>query len=290
MRFRPVQAAHRRSLANWVLAGSLALVWIAAANAQRPMQTDEEDIPAKSSAKTGKGAKGAKTKQPANESLKLETKDGVLLHVDYLPGMISTEEAQKAGIKKPEECVPVILLHMAKGSGADWRPLARSLQRMGCAVIIPDLRGHGQSTQVKRGGATLTIDQATMRRADDFEAMVTQDMEAVKKFVIEKNNKGELNLRKLCVVGAEMGAAVAINWAAADWSWPPLATGPQGQDVNGLVLLTPVWSHKGMTIVNATKHADVQRSISVMILVGNKDSNGLNDAAPASQSFSVVPS
>jgi hypothetical protein len=103
-------------------------------------------------------------------------------------------------------------------------------------------------------------------------------MERIKKFIIEKNNAGELNLRKLCVVGAELGAAVAVNWAALDWSWPPLATGPQGQDVNGLVLITPLWGYKGMSIVNATKHPAVQQSISTLIIIGGQDNANLNDA------------
>jgi alpha-beta hydrolase superfamily lysophospholipase len=151
------------------------------------------------------------------------------------------------------------------------------LARAGHAVIVPDLRGHGQSTQVKRGTQSGTIDQATMRKAD-FDAMVLIDMERIKKFLIAENNAGKLNIRKLCVVGAELGAAVAVNWAALDWSWPPLATGPQGQDVNGLVLITPIWSHKGMTIVPATKQPSVQGSISTMIIVGDKDSANMNDA------------
>ena len=49
-----------------------------------------------------------------------------------------------------------------------------------------------------------------------FKAMVTCDMEAVKKFLWERNNAGELNIDKLCVVGAEMGASVAVNFALAD--------------------------------------------------------------------------
>jgi alpha-beta hydrolase superfamily lysophospholipase len=139
------------------------------------------------------------------------------------------------------------------------------------------LRGHGKSTQVSRGGRTGRIDHATMRMAD-YERMVTLDLEAIKKFIIEKNNDGELNLRKLCVVGAEMGAAVGINWAALDWSWPPLATGPQGQDVSALVLITPVYRYNGLSIVNATKQAGVQRNISMLIIVGSQDSANLREA------------
>jgi hypothetical protein len=71
---------------------------------------------------------------------------------------------------------------------------------------------------------------------------------------------------------------VAVNWAALDWSWPRLATGPQGQDVNGLVLLTPVWSHKGMTIVDASNHPAIQGSIATAIFVGSKNAANLREA------------
>jgi pimeloyl-ACP methyl ester carboxylesterase len=211
------------------------------------------------------------------QAITLETKDGVQLHVEYRPGAPPSDGSGK-------DIVPVVLLHMSKGSGADWKPLAESLSRAGHAVIVPDLRGHGQSTQINRGGRSGTIEQATLRKTD-IEAMVTQDLERIKKFVIEKNNLGELNLRKLCLVGAEMGAAVAVNWAALDWSWPPLATGPQGQDVNGLVLLTPAWGFKGMSIVNATKQQDVTASISTMIIVGSGDTANLREARRLQQIF-----
>ena len=41
--------------------------------------------------------------------------------------------------------------------------------------------------------------------------MVTQDMVAVKDFLWDKNNAGELNIDKLCIIGAEIGASVALN-------------------------------------------------------------------------------
>jgi alpha-beta hydrolase superfamily lysophospholipase len=215
---------------------------------------------------SGKGPLGGK-------DIVLETRDGVQLHVEYRRPLLKKGASKDVG----KEVVPVVLLHMAKGSGADWKPLAEALQRAGHAVIVPDLRGHGKSTEVKRGGRTAAIDQASMRPGD-FAAMVTQDMERIKKFIIEENNAGQLNLRKLCLVGAEMGAAVAINWAAMDWSWPPLATGPQGQDVNGLVLISPVWQHKGMTIVDASNHPAIQGSISTAIVVGSKNAASLREA------------
>jgi pimeloyl-ACP methyl ester carboxylesterase len=253
-------------------AGGLALavtltacsIWLVEGLHAQPPST--ESAPARGQ----RGGKVEKSILKPEDVPPLETKDGVQLHIEYRRPNLAKNANKK-------EIVPVVLLHMSKGSGADWQPLAEALQRAGHAVIVPDLRGHGKSTEVKRGGRTVAIDQATMRPGD-FAAMVTQDLERIKKFIIDENNKEQLNLRKLCLVGAEMGAVVAINWAALDWSWPRLATGPQGQDVNGLVLLTPVWSHKGMTIVDASNHPAVQGSIATAIFVGSKNAANLREA------------
>ena len=41
--------------------------------------------------------------------------------------------------------------------------------------------------------------------------MVREDMRAVKDFLWERNNAGQLNIDKLCIVGADMGASVALD-------------------------------------------------------------------------------
>ena len=46
--------------------------------------------------------------------------------------------------------------------------------------------------------------------------MLQFDLIAVKKLLWKKNNKKELNLDKLTVIGVEDGAALALAYAAAD--------------------------------------------------------------------------
>jgi pimeloyl-ACP methyl ester carboxylesterase len=222
-----------------------------------------------------KGTKAADDGKP--RKLSLETKDGVQLHAAYYPPQSSKQGALG------KETVPVILVHMHKGSIADYKTLAEALSAAGHAVIVPDLRGHGESTRVERNGRAKKIDQSTMVKAD-YEAMIN-DLEAVKSFLLSEHNDGKLNIRKLCVVGAEMGAVVALNWAALDWSWPRLVTGPQGQDVQALVLITPQWGFKGLNIKNATGRVDLLKSASVMIIAGAKDSANLDDARRLNQLF-----
>ncbi|MHB1037708.1 MAG: alpha/beta hydrolase [Pirellulales bacterium] len=205
-------------------------------------------------APAGKSAEGEKIPPP--EPVAWRTPDGVQLKATYYPGT------------KKKETVPVILLHVWKGSRQDYEPLALFLQQKGHAVLVPDLRGHGESVRVT--GVSRPLDPETLQPTQ-YARMSTVDMEVVKRFLMEKNNAGELNIDKLCVVGAEMGALVALDWARIDWSWPPLATGKQGQDVKALVLISPEWSFKNLRANAPLAHPAVRSQISVLIAYG-KDS------------------
>lgn len=211
-----------------------------------------------------------KKKLPPPQIVGLKTRDGVQLSATYYPSPLEGE-AQK-------DAVPVILLHPYKGSRADFSDLALALQGAGCAVLAPDLRGHGLSTRrINSDGKEVEIEQALMTR-NDFEAMGhadtkwSGDVEACNNFLRARNNAKELNIDKLVLVGAEMGAAVAVNWAQSDWSWPVLPGAPkQGQDVKALVLLSPEWSFRGLQIGNAIGDRDFVGRLSWMIMVGEQD-------------------
>lgn len=176
---------------------------------------------------------------------------------------------------KGKESAPVVCLHEYKGSRADYADFALQLQKAGHAVLTVDLRGHGQSTTVRGTDRAFTVEEL---RPADFGLMATQDMEAVKRWLLAKNNAGELNIERLSVVGAEMSTVVAINWAAIDWAWPVLATGKQGQDVKALVLLTPTDNFRGMRTTPATGTPALQQNISFQIVAGTKNRSALSDA------------
>ncbi len=212
----------------------------------------------------------AKKKLPPPQNVAFKTRDGVHIGATYYPSPWE-KEMQK-------EAVPVILLHSFKGSRAEFNDLALALQDAGCAVLAPDLRGHGQSTRrINSDGKEVEIEQALMNH-QDFEAMghadlqTSGDVEACNKFLRIKNNSKELNIDKLVIVGSEMGAEVAINWAESDWSWPVLPGAPkQGQDVKALVLLSPQWSFRGLPVGNAIGDHDFVSRLSWLILVGEQD-------------------
>jgi pimeloyl-ACP methyl ester carboxylesterase len=209
---------------------------------------------------------------PTPEEVSVRTKEpggSVELYATFYPG------------SNGKESVPIILLHSWKGSRADFAPLVPVLHEKGHALLLPDLRGHGQSRRrvfaSPRGLVTETLDADKFRPAD-FGAMVQYDLEAWKRFLLERNDAEALNIERLCVIGAEMGAGVALNWALLDWSWPQYPGMKQGQDVKALVLLSPQWNFRGLEAQRALSHPYISSSMSIMLIVGARDSRALQDA------------
>ncbi len=175
---------------------------------------------------------------PAQETLTLETSDGVALNAIYFPG---TNE---------KETIPVILLHGWEDSHISLIEMAAKLQeKHGYAVIVPDLRGHGKSNK------TVTGDEIeTDRWRADQVGTVIEDIEACKNFLIGKNNEGELNIDMLSVVAEEQVTILAAVWTIRDWSFESFGSRKQGQDVKSLILLNPHRSFKGINGNNAYRH------------------------------------
>jgi pimeloyl-ACP methyl ester carboxylesterase len=249
----------RRAALGWL---RWPAVWMAALLLSAPA------LAAPAAAKPAKELKEGELPKP--EDLVVRTDDGLELTLTYYAGT------------KGRQTIPVVLLHMWKQSRNDFKELAPALQALGYAVIVPDLRGHGESTRMKgpRGDATLSA--ATMP-PQQFARMVGEDMQAVKKFLWERNNAGELNIDKLCVVGAEMGASVALNFALADardQDYNPVrrADYKLGRFVKALVLISPERTFRGLPIQNAAAYPAVQRDIALLVIVGRQDPKALEQA------------
>lgn len=199
------------------------------------------------------------------EEVFLTTKDNVRLAATYY--------RSNAG----RDAVPIVMLHDYKERRTNFDGLARALQAptdprvQSHAVLTVDLRGHGGSTlAVNLNGQAVEIDPSRLQPSD-YEDMVRFDMEAVRQFLVARNDAQELNLNKLCLVGGGMGANVAMIWSAVDWATPPLAQRKQGQDVKALVLASPNWRQKGLLLVNALKDPNVQSELSIMLVYGSQD-------------------
>ncbi|MFM7206174.1 MAG: alpha/beta hydrolase [Planctomycetaceae bacterium] len=181
----------------------------------------------------------------------------------------------------PEDAAPlgsVILLHDLGGSHRTVEPLAKALQAAGCIVVAPDLRGHGES-----GTDRERDDPAKVLKRPDFEAMaasrggqkrdqadVVGDVESVYAWL--RQRLGETQGRvPLVVVGSGLGAAVAAQWTLADARWPDTTSGPQGCDVDGLVVISPPFASKGFPMNTSLAQEPLLRSLPIVFCAGTAD-------------------
>ena len=162
---------------------------------------------------------------PASEDKTLTTEDNFDLKASYFKS------------NGGKDAAVVVLLHGKRGQRRLWTGVATQLQKSyDFAVLTVDLRGHGDSAFKKK----------TELKKTDYEAMVAMDMKAIKEFLFEEHQKGQLNMAKTGIVGCDFSAAVAIAFAEIDWNEEPYDDNPnadqrtpRGQDVQALVLVSP---------------------------------------------------
>jgi pimeloyl-ACP methyl ester carboxylesterase len=149
----------------------------------------------------------------------------------------------------------VILLHMLGRNRSDWNDFASTLSNKNndYAVLSIDLRGHGESTS-QNGNTIISFQSFT---PNDFNKMI-MDVKAAKQFLVTQKN---VNPNNIAIVGASIGANVALNYAASDPS------------INAVVLLSPGLDYKGVTTFDAIK----QYKGPIYIATAGKDPIAGND-------------
>jgi len=159
------------------------------------------------------------SKDTAEQKVTFLTDDKVLIVGTYYSPSSSNKNTSTDAI---------ILLHMLGRDRNDWNPFASTLSNSsnGYAVLSIDLRGHGES--VNQNGKAISFQSFT---PNDFSKMVL-DAKAAKQFLVTQ--KG-INPNNIAIVGASIGANVALNYAASDPS------------IKAVVLLSPGVNYKGVT-------------------------------------------
>ena len=188
---------------------------------------------------------------------RLECKDGVQLSATYYPG------------NRGKKNVPVIILHDWGGKRSDVAVLAEELQANGCSVITPDLRGHGKSIYKRIGPEDKETFSAKDRiNAADLQEIVMQDLPCIKKFLLQKNNEGELNIDKLIVGGVGYGGLAAAFFANNDWN-PNIKRRKEMArmgDVKGFFMVAPPKALKGVNIKETITFPTWANNISCILL------------------------
>lgn len=209
--------------------------------------------------------KTTKSKKAAGEDRTLRTKFGIDLKITYF--------RSTAGKDAPV----AILLHGQAGNRLVWKNVAETLQQdHDFAVVTVDLSGHGESGSRGKSSGGKNAEAGPPSRTE-YAAMVADDMEAVKRFLMEEHQKGMLNISKLAIAGADVSTAVAIAYADFDWNKKRFADAPtfaqqtpRGEDVRALVLLSPLDTAPGLTIGQSLDRLQ-KRGVQGMIGVSKDD-------------------
>ena len=204
----------------------------------------------------------------AGENRTVTTNDGWDIKMTYFES--------PAGKESPV----VILLPGAEGLEESmtrkvWEGVAKALQRKGTAVVTADLRKHGDSAP-----DTEDANPRLLRLGpNDYGLMATQDMEAIKAFLLNEHQREKLNIRKLGIAAAGSSCMVSAAFAANDWlkkPWPDAPTfaqrTPKGQDVRAIMMLSPKSPVKGLNTTAVIKQvADPAKQIAVHIYYNPAD-------------------
>jgi pimeloyl-ACP methyl ester carboxylesterase len=146
----------------------------------------------------------------------------------------------------------IILLHMLGKDRSTWNAFASTLsQKEGYAVLSIDLRGHGESVK-QNNGNTISFQSFT---PDDYNKMVL-DVKAAKQFLI--TNKSA-NPNNISIVGASIGANVAINYAAMD------------PTIKSVVLLSPGLNYRGVSTEEAITKYKNNNSVHIAATEGDSE-------------------
>ncbi len=146
------------------------------------------------------------------EKINFKTKDGVTIAGNYF----------KSGrVRSPV----VLLLHMMPAKKESWNEFAFILQENDYASLAIDLRGHGESIDMK--GKKLDYKEFK----DEEHRGSMNDVVSAKEFL---EGRKEIDISRIAIAGASIGANLALWQAFSD------------KDVKLLMLLSPGLNYRGI--------------------------------------------
>lgn len=200
----------------------------------------------------------------------VRTKDGWQIHITYY--------AAKGGKDSPV----VILVPSAEGPEDSssrtrkvWDGVASTLHKKGFAVVTADLRKHGDSIPMTESPNPMALKMGS----NDYLLMATQDLEAIKSFLVEEHQKEKLNIRKLGIAAAGSSCMVAAAFSLNDWMkkpWPDASLmalrTPKGQDVRAILMLSPKSPVRGLNTNKIVRSvAEPTRGIAINVYYNPTD-------------------
>jgi hypothetical protein len=190
-------------------------------------------------------------------TFRIRSFDGAPLATSYYPSKLGSSApavmlVHEMGRSRRDFEDPVLEL---KGLG-----LAEHLQGLGYAVLSMDVRGQGQNPR-----RALTASERPQ---------LVEDLQAGYFFLVDRHNRGDLNLAKLGMIASGDSANLVGAWAIQ----PGAAVTTEGRpsDLNALVLVSPMPEGFGYVLGHVV--ASLAPRVPLLILAGQRD-NASKDAA-----------
>ncbi len=183
----------------------------------------------------------------AREPYRLEytTSDGVVIIGDYWTPMDMSKKAPA-----------VILLHMYQSDRSAWLPLVPALEEAGFAILAIDLRGHGESIKPE----DRKLEKKVRDRDTGLFRAMHRDVFGAYRWL---QQRPEVDLSRVAIVGASVGCSVALDYARRDKS------------VDVVVLMTPGEKYLG---VDSVKHIKQYGERPVLMLTSEEERDKGTDA------------
>lgn len=139
-----------------------------------------------------------------------QTQDKVLIFGDW----VSPDEPKGAAL----------LLHMMPADKKSWSELQKALENRQIASLAIDMRGHGKSTRM----GTETIDYKEFTNSEHQDT--SYDIESAMHFLQKKGFTPD----KIALVGASIGANLALQTAVSNKSIPAVVLLSPGENYRGI--------------------------------------------------------
>jgi pimeloyl-ACP methyl ester carboxylesterase len=187
----------------------------------------------------------------AAEDMQVVTSDGVVIRGTY-------------DAPQSDSAPALLLIHMLRKNRESWADFARFAHERGFAVLAIDLRGHGESTQSQRG----PIHENSFVEAD-FAAMKLDVAAAVRWL----RRRPEIAPRGISLVGASIGASVAVAYAAEDSLIAAVALISPGETYRGVQSGPPLRAYGARPLLMVAAEDDNYSLVSVRKLESLADSS-----------------
>jgi len=188
-------------------------------------------------------------------TFKLHSFDGSPLAASFYPSKLGSSASV------------VMLVHEANRSRKDFEEpvaelkgqgLAEHLQEEGYAVFSMDLRGQGQNPRRALSASNRSL--------------LAEDLQAAYVFLLDRHNRGDLNVAKFGMIAVGEGANLAVAWAYQ----PGAAVSTEGRpsDLNALVLISPYPAGSGYVLGHILPSLAPRTPLA--LLAGSKDNASKN--------------